>query len=244
MSSAFRRAAAPRLWRTALARARRLVAVSEFTRSEGVAFEPASRDRWRVVPNAADHIPLTDGPVARDPESILYVGHLEARKGADLALGAFVDIARDRPAARLRFAGAGPLATSLRAAARGAGIADRVTIAPARDDAELCQLYARATVAVVPSRYEGFGIPLLEAQRLGCPVVAARAGALPEIGAEAAVWVDGFEPAAWAAKVRRLLADPNERARLAEAGRRRAACFSWDASAARFLDAIDGALTP
>lgn len=229
---------APRLVRASFARSRALVAVSGFTRAEGVAFAPEFEPRWSVVPNAADHLPLHARPRRRDGGLVLFVGHLEERKGADVLLRAFVELARQVPESRLRFAGSGPLTASLRAGARAAGLSGRVAVEPARGDAELCQLYAEAALLAVPSRYEGFGIPVLEAARLGCPVVCARAAALPEVAGAAAAYVDGFEPAAWALQLRRLLADPAERDRLAAAGRARAAESSWERSARQLWSVV------
>ncbi len=97
--------------------------------------------------------------------------------------------------------------------------------------------YATATLLAFPSLYEGFGAPVLEAMAAGCPVVAAAATALPEVAAGAAVLVAPTDVDAWRDALARLLADGDERRRLAEAGRRRAAELTATASARSLLGA-------
>jgi glycosyltransferase involved in cell wall biosynthesis len=84
---------------------------------------------------------------------------------------------------------------------------------------------------VFPSRYEGFGLPVLEAMQLGCPVVVADACALPGVVNGAGVVVDPDDPDAWTTAIADLLDDPARRARLVDAGHERAATFTWDAGA-------------
>ena len=107
---------------------------------------------------------------------------------------------------------------------------------------ELAALYRLAAVVAVPSRYEGFGLPAAEAMAHGAPLVAATAGALPEVVGDAGVLVDPDDVAAWAAAIAALVGDDAERARLAEAGRRRAAALSWSANAEGLLAAYRDAL--
>ncbi len=102
-------------------------------------------------------------------------------------------------------------------------------------DAQLRALYAHALCLLFPSRYEGFGLPPVEAMLCGCPVLAARAGAVAEVCGDAALWF-GDDPT-MAQAVERLVADPALRARLAGAGRARAETFTWEAAARRLLDA-------
>ncbi len=104
---------------------------------------------------------------------------------------------------------------------------------------DLPGLYAGARAFVLPSRYEGFGLTCLEAMACGTPVVAADRGALPETCGDAALLVDPDDPAAMAAAVVRAATDQAARSALAEAGRRRAAQFSWQ----RTAEAVDALLT-
>ena len=103
-------------------------------------------------------------------------------------------------------------------------------------DAHLPGLYAGASAFVLPSLYEGFGLPCLEAMACGTPVVAADAAALPETCGDAALYADPRDPTAIAAAVERAL-EPGTATRLRGAGLRRAAAFSWDRTA-REVDAV------
>lgn len=102
-------------------------------------------------------------------------------------------------------------------------------------DAELRALYEGALCLLFPSRYEGFGLPPLEAMWCGCPVIAGPAGAVPEVCGEAALYFDAGQPESLGELVGRLADDPAERAALAAAGRARAAGFSWEMAARRLL---------
>jgi len=106
------------------------------------------------------------------------------------------------------------------------------------DDAELRALYQGAACFVFPSRYEGFGLPAVEAMTEGCPVVAARAGSLPEVCGDAAVYCDPGDGANIAQAVAVVLDDAMQRAALAAAGQARVAGITWAAAAARLRDAI------
>ena len=99
------------------------------------------------------------------------------------------------------------------------------------EESELEWLYANAKLALFPSRYEGFGFPLVEAFVRGLPAVAAGIPALREIGEEACVFLDPDDPAAWAAAVARLANSDGERERLALAGRTRAGELQYDRTA-------------
>ncbi len=106
----------------------------------------------------------------------------------------------------------------------------------------LPRLYAEARAFVLPSRHEGLGLPCLEAMAAGTPVVAARAGALPETVGEAALLADPAEPDAFTAAVLRVLDEPDLAARLIAAGHARAAERTWDRTVALTDAAVEEAL--
>jgi len=102
-------------------------------------------------------------------------------------------------------------------------------------DAELRALYESALCLVFPSRYEGFGLPPVEAMWCGCPVIASRAGAVPEVCGDAALWFDAARPESLGEAVAQLAEDSAFRTALIAQGRERTALFSWDAAARRLL---------
>jgi glycosyltransferase involved in cell wall biosynthesis len=115
-----------------------------------------------------------------------------------------------------------------RSAAEGVLVSDWVS------DNERAGVLAGATVLAMPSLDEGFGLPLLEAMQLDVPVVASRAGALPEVAGDAALLVDPHDSAALAAALVAAIDDDASRSRLITAGRARLAMFSWAQSAESF----------
>ncbi len=191
--------------------ARRIVAVSDFTRRELVDLLHLPEERIRVIPNAVDHTFTADGPAA-DGDYVLAVGTLEPRKN----LPRLVEAAR-RVGVELRVVGE-----------RGWGRVDvggdGVRWLGRVPDEELARLYRGARCVAYPSVYEGFGIPVLEAMACGAPVVTSRGGATEEVADGAAVLVDPLDPAEIAAGIERAAA---EREALGRRGVERARAFRW-----------------
>ncbi len=229
-----------RLWYRMLHRAlprlgARIVTVSEFSRgrlADRLGLDPS---RIAVMPEGGEHVlrvPSDTAVLAKHDLSprgyALAVGTRAAHKN----LGALGDAAALLASRGMALAVAGAVeagAFSGAADAKGTRLLGRVS------DAELRALYENALCLVFPSRYEGFGIPPLEAMWCGCPVLATRAGAVPEVCGDAALW---FDEAGSAAAVRRLLDESGLADTLRARGRDRAQLYSWDAAAARLLELI------
>jgi len=117
------------------------------------------------------------------------------------------------------------------------GISDVVRISSGLTDADLASMFASSEIACIPSLYEGFSLPAVEAMSSGTPIVASRAGALPEVlgpAGECADLVNPGDVGELTAALGRLLASPERRHRLGAAGRRRALeVFSWESVAAQ-----------
>jgi glycosyltransferase involved in cell wall biosynthesis len=213
-------------------RAERVVTVSAFARSELAELLGVEAE---VVPGGVDErfTPAADPEPARralglDRPYVLTVGSLTARKNLRALVPAAAALAAD--GVDVVVAGGGRPQFAPEAGLSGLRRLGRV------DDALLPGLYAGAEAFVLPSLYEGFGLPVLEAMACGTPVVAAATGALPETcgGAARLAPPDGE---AFRAALTALLADTAERARLRAAGLERARAFTWDRTA-REIDAL------
>jgi glycosyltransferase involved in cell wall biosynthesis len=106
-------------------------------------------------------------------------------------------------------------------------------------DAELRALYEGASCFVLPSLYEGFGLPALEAMSCGCPVIASNTASLPEVCGDGALLCDPRDPKDIAARISFLLDQPGERERLRQRGMARAGEFTWRRSIQTLLDILD-----
>jgi glycosyltransferase involved in cell wall biosynthesis len=220
-------------------RARLLITVSEFSRGELVDVLGARPEAIQVVPPGVDErfVPGIDPAHARaayglDGPYVLTVGTVSVRKSLD-ALESVAPALSDRG---IELVAAGSDRGYLRP---GSVPVRRLGYVP---DSLLPALYAGAQAVVVPSRYEGFGLPCLEAMACGVPVVCSSRGALPDTCGQAALLVDPDDRDAFAEAVVAAVEDDRARARLAQAGPERAALFSWGRTAELTDRAIDGAL--
>ena len=165
---------------------------------------------------------------------VLALGTLERRKNVAALVRAFGSVAAHLPEARLIVAGrdgnARP-AIDAAIAALPRDVRARVVLAGPVGDGGRRGLLERAQLVAYPSLYEGFGFPMLEAMTLGVPVLAARAGALPEVAGDAAELADPRDPDQLAAALDRLLRDDGRRRELVALGRERVKSFSWDGAA-------------
>lgn len=191
--------------------------------------------RIRVVPLAAPPAPPPVGAPPAGPY-VLVTGAIEPHKNASLAVEA---IARAAPGVRLLMAGpwSARRAQRLRERAVRTGAGERVAWLGLVDGGRLAAIRAGAAAVLVPSRKEGFGLPVLEAMEAGVPVLASDTPALREVGGAAARYLPPDDPAAWADAIDALVVDAGERTRLGALGRARAAEFSWGATARAVVEA-------
>jgi glycosyltransferase involved in cell wall biosynthesis len=178
----------------------------------------------------------------RAGEYLLFVGTAEPRKGLDTLLDALLEPAlKEATLVVVGPRGWGGVDVSQDAEARGIG--DRVTVTGRLDDADLASLYAGASLVVMPSRAEGFGLPVLEAMALGVPVVTSDDPALREVGGGATEVFPIGDPQALSTAIARVLSDAGLRTQMIEAGRVRAKDFDW-LSSARTLWSLYARLAP
>jgi glycosyltransferase involved in cell wall biosynthesis len=213
-------------------KAARVLAVSELTKRDLIELYGIVEDKIIVVPNGVNDVFTPEGPRSNGEPYALFVGALQPRKDAATAIEALALIGDGAPRLVLVGRDKGGRADAQRTAERN-GLATRVEFRGHVAQDELAALYRGAACLVFPSRYEGFGLPVLEAMASGTPVVATTAGALPEVSGNAAILVDERNPVALAGGIERAIAD---RERLVKAGLERARRFTWAETARRTLE--------
>jgi glycosyltransferase involved in cell wall biosynthesis len=167
---------------------------------------------------------------------ILFCGSLEPRKDVPTLLRAFAGVPGGRERYRLVLAGGdGRASEEILTLVSRLGLGDAVAIEGYMEVAQLRALYSAATLFVLPSLYEGFGLPVLEAMACGTPVVATDASSLPEVVGDAGLLVPPGDPGALAGAMARVLDDAALAADLRQRGLRRAKGFTWEATAAKTL---------
>ena len=164
---------------------------------------------------------------------VLHVGSNLRRKNRDGALRIFA-LCKEKWNARLVFVG-DALSPELLSLAENLGISDRVAQVPDASDESLEALYNRAVALLYPSRFEGFGWPVIEAQACGCPVVCSNSGPLPEAAGDAGLFHDPDDEAGFAADLLRLR-DPTQRAIWSEKSLRNAERFSTKQMVSHYID--------
>jgi len=214
----FRRLAAFRLVeRATLQRYSAAIAISESLRE----FTEASTGARTVtihygLPAPAGPAPARDGP--GETTRLLAVGRLEEQKGFDVAVQAMAFVSQATPWASLSIAGDGRQRRMLADRVTALGLTDTVSLLGTRDDVR--ELMLNADILIHPARWEGFGLVLLEAMRAGLPVVATRAGAIPEVVADGVtgLLVPPDDPDQLATSMIELIQDPVRRREMGMAG--------------------------
>ncbi|HPJ73048.1 MAG TPA: glycosyltransferase family 1 protein, partial [bacterium] len=228
--------------RRCVRRAARIVAVSETTAADIRAFLGVEAARIEVIHNGIDPayrpLPrpeaaalLPPGVDASEP-FVLYVGRFDPYKNVAGLVREFASFSAAAATARLVLAGhPDPRYPEAIDEISRQGLAGRVTVVDGADEAQLIALYNLARVVALPSLYEGFGLPPLEAMACGTPVIVSDRGSLPEVVGSAGMVVDPGTAGALAGALRRVWDEPALREELSARGRRRAAEFSWAATA-------------
>jgi len=187
-----------------------------------------------VIPNAPPKLGSVTGQATVNRE-LVFMGTLMPYKNTETLIRVLPLL----PDYHLNLAGRGTAdrMDALRGLADQIGVTARVTFWNGVSDATYAGLLATATAAVSASRAEGFGLPLIEAMSSGTPFIGTDMPIFHEVGGDAVLFFDPDSPADLAARVREV-EDPALRARLIELGRRRAATFSWERSAARLYEVM------
>jgi glycosyltransferase involved in cell wall biosynthesis len=228
-----------RLWLSrSLMLADRVICVSAHTRDELLARFPEAAGRTEVVHNGVDHVDAERldatgeafvRALALPKDYVLYAGSLDVRKNVGLVLDALERLRARGRTASLVLAGQSWFGSGSVEQRVGRMRAEGFDIRPLgyQSAPVFYELMRRAALFVFPSRGEGFGLPPLEAMRLGTATIVSNAGSLPEVCGDAAPAVGPDDAEGLATVVDRLLRSPEDRRSWAEKGRRRAEAFSW-----------------
>jgi len=231
-------------WARVRERASLVVTYTAAVRAEvaaGLGVDPA---RIAVVPLAPvpaaevapEDVDAVAGLTAGAPY-VLYLGERSRRKNAAGAVAAFAAAGRALADHRLVLAGpAGRGAEETDATIARAGLGERVVVADYLPAGQVAALLDGAAALLFPSRYEGFGMPVLEAFRAGVPVVASRDESVVEVAAGAALHAEADDPDGLGAALATAVREPARRAELVAAGRARLEAFSWARSGRLLLD--------
>ncbi len=210
-----------------------IITVSEFTKKDIAKEFSLDENKFRVVHNGINNeffYPKQNGP---RPENALIVTNSADTplKGLNFLLEAVAEI-RARQPIRLTVIGQPKKDGIIENLVKKLGVGDIVHFTGRIDNEEFADYYAKSTIAVVPSLYEGFGIPAAEAMACGVPLISTSGGALPEVVGDAGMIVPPADTQALAQAIMRLLNAPEERKKYAQAGLARVhSVFSWKKAA-------------
>jgi glycosyltransferase involved in cell wall biosynthesis len=247
-----------RRWRTyvnlmmpsVLRRVSAVICISEHTRQDLLKAYKVAAEKVHVVHCGIDHMRFHPAleqdvdwlrSVGVKQDYVLHVGTLSERKNIPMLLRAVALLRSQGRFADHQLVLAGPElsvlagASEIHRAIRDLGLEDVVVLTGHVPEEQLAGLYAQAKVLVMPSLYEGFGLPVLESMAVGTPVVASNSSSLPEIAQDAALVVPPQDEHGWAEAIGEILQTPSTAIELRRRGLARAAQFSWQRAAAETL---------
>lgn len=219
----------------------KVITVSKISANDTMRVFRLPQEKVRVVPNGIDtNVFRNSNHVPKEPNSIVMVGNTEDRKKGVIFLLKAVQLLKDDVDVRLSIVDRrGDHTKYAPRLVEEHGLSDRVTFTGRLSVDELVKRYSISEVAVTASVYEGFGLPCAEAMSCGTPVIATKAGALPEIVGDdgAGILVPPEDPPALAGALKRLLADQPLRKNMGIAARKRIEeSFSWEVAARKTLE--------
>jgi glycosyltransferase involved in cell wall biosynthesis len=219
-------------------RAQKVVTVSCFSKDTIIEFGVAPAKKIEVIYDGYEHVGLwrpersSLNRAELPPTFVLVVGSRAPHKNLAMVSSIAEDLARKG----IHVLTVGGVDSAVFARGPQDRLLPTVKHLGRVDDDTLALLYQSALCLVFPSRTEGFGVPVLEAMALGCPIVSSNAASLPEVCGEAALYASPDDRNAWLAAITRISEEPSLRKRLSSLGLQRSKRFSWCAGAEKFLE--------
>lgn len=227
-----------------------ILTISNFSKSEIVKFYQCPKGKITVAHPGFDRYQLADSAskikkikkkLGIKGKYLVYLGTLQPKKNLVRLVEAFGQVAKKRPEVSLVIAGKkGWLFEEIFTKVKELRLEERVIFPGFIAEEDKPYLLAGGEAFVFPSLYEGFGIPVLESMSLGVPVVAAKAGSLPEIGGEAAIYCDPYQTESIAESMEKVLQlNKKERNEIIVKGEKQAKQFSWEKCARKVLETLE-----
>ncbi len=225
----------------AVKKAKKIIAVSKSTLGDFCYYFPEYKDKVEVIHNGVSK----KFKVLRDKEKeifmlkknfgkyILFTGNNKPHKNISGLISSFVEVKKEFKDFKLVIISKGfstemlPLEDEIK---------DDIFVVEEVSDNELVYYYNCAFMFVLPSFYEGFGLPVIEAMACGCPVVTSNVSSLPEIGGNAALYIDPYDNSSLSGGIKKVIVDSNLRDELIKKGTSRAKLFNWENAARMYLE--------
>ncbi len=223
-------------------RADRVICVSRFTADELVRLTGMDQDRTTVIYNGVEEswfqVPVGNRPHPRP--YVVYVGNVKPHKNLARLMDAFI-LVKNRMPHDLLIIGEreGFITTDRESRIRAADLTERIIFTGRLGDDELKRFVAHADALILPSLYEGFGLPPVEAMACGTPAVVSGVAALPEVCGDAALYLDPLDPENIAETILKVIQDAETQERLQARGKAKAAIYSWDSACEQTAKVIE-----
>ena len=226
----------------AFKKAKHIIAISESTRNDIVKYLKIPEQKITVIYNGVDHrLYYPRRERFSDLEYVLFIGSEEPRKNLGTLLKALSMLKKDKAFSNLKLVKVGdPRSEKYRQSTlkviTDLGMHEDVIFTGFISDKEVVLYYSNARCLLLPSLYEGFGFPALEAMACGCPVITSNNSSLPEVVGDAAIMVNPYDVHAIAKALKEVLTNDGLRGRMIERGLAQSKKFSWEKAAKQTLE--------
>lgn len=224
--------------------ANKIIAISKNTKKDIIKIYKTPSERIQVIYLGNPLEDVVPKKVKNLPNKyVLFVGNRLGYKNFDFFVKSIVDIIRLNKDVYLVCGGGGDFTKAEKELFSEMGVDKKVIYKSFSKDEELAGLYSQAMVYVIPSLYEGFGLTILEAFSMNCPVVASKISSIPEVGGNAVYYIDPKNNKSIENAIRRLLNDKKLREDLVKKGQKQLKKFSWEKCIRETLDVYKKVLT-